>query len=211
MLSLKRYPERPRGSLDPGLGSQGGGQHAALLLHGLQAPRTEAKSLFVSVLFYLFAIGVLVSALSVVTRKNPIAAAVSLVVCFFCLSAMYAMLDAHFVAVTQVLVYAGAIMVLFIFVIMLLNLRGEGGFVRPSLAPRALAGVAAAGLVGTGIVFALSAVTARLRADSSAEFGTIEQVGRTIFSGPYLIQFEVASALLTVAMVGAVVLAKRDL
>ncbi len=167
--------------------------------------------MFLSVLFYLFALGTLVSALSVVTRKSPIAAAVSLVCCFFFLSALYAMLDAHFVAVTQVLVYAGAIMVLFIFVIMLLNLRGEGGLVRPTWAPRALAGLAAAGLVGTGIVTALTAVTAKLAAETSPEFGTIEQVGKTIFGGPYLLPFEVASVLLTVAMVGAVVLAKREL
>jgi NADH-quinone oxidoreductase subunit J len=166
---------------------------------------------FSSVLFYLFALGVLISALSVVTRKNPIASAVSLVCCFFCLSALYAMLDAHFVAVTQVLVYAGAIMVLFIFVIMLLNLRGAGGLVRPVWAPRAIAGLAAVGLVGTGLVTAISAVTTPFKGQVPADFGTIEQVGTTIFGGQYLLPFEVASALLTVAMVGAVVLAKREL
>jgi NADH-quinone oxidoreductase subunit J len=165
---------------------------------------------FSTVLFYLFCLGVLLSALSVVTRKNPIASAVSLVCCFFFLSGLYAQLDAHFVAVTQVLVYAGAIMVLFIFVIMLLNLRGEGGTVRPVWAPRAIAGLAAAGLVGTGIVTALSAVTTPFQGHVPAEFGTIEQVGNTIFGGQYLLPFEVASALLTVAMVGAVVLAKRE-
>jgi NADH-quinone oxidoreductase subunit J len=166
---------------------------------------------FLPVLFYLFALGVLLSALSVVTRKNPIASAVSLVCCFFFLSALYALLDAHFVAVTQVLVYAGAIMVLFIFVIMLLNLRGAGGLVRPTWAPRALAGVAAAGLVGTGIVTAITAVSTQLKGETATEFGTIEQVGATIFGGPYLLPFEVASGLLTVAMVGAVVLAKREI
>ena len=81
--------------------------------------------MFSTVLFYLFCLGVLLSALSVVTRKNPIASAVSLVCCFFFLSGLYAQLDAHFVAVTQVLVYAGAIMVLFLFIIMLLDLKAE--------------------------------------------------------------------------------------
>jgi NADH-quinone oxidoreductase subunit J len=165
---------------------------------------------FSTVLFYVFALGVALSALSVVTRKNPIASAVSLVSCFFFLSAIYAMLDAHFVAVTQILVYAGAIMVLFIFVIMLLNLRGAGGTIRPTWAPRAVAGLAAAGLVGTGLVTALSALTTPFQGQVPADFGTIEQVGNTIFGGQYLLPFEVASALLTVAMVGAVVLAKRE-
>ena len=166
--------------------------------------------MFSTVLFYLFALGVLLSALSVVTRRNPIASAVSLVACFFFLSGLYAMMDAHFVAVTQVLVYAGAIMVLFIFVIMLLNLRGAEGSVRPVWAPRALAGLAAAGLVGTGLVTAISALTTPFKGSVPVEFGTIEQVGKTIFGGQYLLPFEVASALLTVAMIGAVVLAKRE-
>ena len=163
------------------------------------------------ILFYVFSMLAVLSALSVVTRKNPIAAAVSLVVCFFFLSALYALLDAHFVAVTQVLVYAGAIMVLFIFVIMLLNLRGESGMVVPSTAPRALAGVAAGGLVGTGVVFAIVQAKAAMASTSAKGFGTIEQVGHEIFGGAYLLPFEVASVLLTVAVVGAVVLAKRDL
>jgi NADH-quinone oxidoreductase subunit J len=163
------------------------------------------------ILFYVFSTGVVLAGVSVVTRKNPIAAAVSLVVCFFCLSALYVLLDAHFVAVTQVLVYAGAIMVLFIFVIMVLNLRGAGGTVLPVAAPRALAGVAAGGIVGGGVVFAMSQATLAVRGASAAEFGTIEQVGHEIFGGAYLLPFEVASVLLTVAMIGAVVLAKREL
>ena len=163
-----------------------------------------------SALFYAFSTVVVLSALAVVTRRNPIAAAVSLVVCFFFLSGMYVLLDAHFVAVTQVLVYAGAIMVLFIFVIMLLNLRGEGGTVMPSFAPRALLGLVSAGFVGSGVVTAVSAAKLTIGKTTSSDYGTIEAVGMEIFGGRYLLPFEVASVLLTVAMIGAVVLAKRE-
>ena len=161
-------------------------------------------------LFYAFSTVAVLSALAVVTRRNPIAAAVSLVVCFFFLSGMYVLLDAHFVAVTQVLVYAGAIMVLFIFVIMLLNLRGEGGMVMPAFAPRAILGLVSAGLVGTGVVTAVSALKMSVGKTVSEEYGTIEAVGTEIFGGRYLLAFEVVSVLLTVAMIGAVVLAKRE-
>jgi NADH-quinone oxidoreductase subunit J len=186
-------------------------------VHGYSNGPSRGRNALFEILFYVFSMLAVLSALSVVTRKNPIASAVSLVVCFFFLSALYALLDAHFVAVTQVLVYAGAIMVLFIFVIMLLNLRGESGTVVPSAAPRALAGVAAGGLVGTGVVFAIvqakaaMASTASMNSAGAKGFGTIEQVGHEIFGGNYLLPFEVASVLLTVAVVGAVVLAKRDL
>jgi NADH-quinone oxidoreductase subunit J len=163
-----------------------------------------------AVLFYLFALGAVVAGLSVVTRSNPIASAVSLVACFFCLASIYAILDAHFVAIMQVLVYAGAIMVLFIFVIMLLNLRTQGEPELTDLAPRALFGLSAAGLVGMGMVVAVEGLSMVGFEAVEADYGTIEQVGRAMFGGAYLFPFEVASALLTVAMVGAVVLAKRE-
>jgi len=163
------------------------------------------------VFFTLFALIAVVSGFVVVTRQNPISSAVALVVCFFFLAGMYALLDAHFVAVIQVLVYAGAIMVLFIFVIMLLNLRGDEAPPWSDLAPRAIAGLAAAGLTGLGLVVAVEAVKNAEIGEAQPEFGTIEQVGNALFGGTYLLPFEYASALLTVAMVGAVVLGKRKI
>ena len=77
------------------------------------------------ILFYIFAGLAVATALGVVAFKNPISSAFALVVSFFAIAALYAMLNAHFLAVIQILVYAGAIMVLFIFVIMLLNLQPE--------------------------------------------------------------------------------------
>ncbi|MFZ5475558.1 MAG: NADH-quinone oxidoreductase subunit J [Myxococcota bacterium] len=160
-------------------------------------------------LFYIFSIVAVLAGLRTISATNPIASALSLVVCFFCLAADYVLLDAHFVAVIQVLVYAGAIMVLFIFVIMLLNMR-EDLSASGVLTPRAIAGLAAAGLLGVGLVAGLERVHGA-PASLPDGFGSIASVGRLMFGGPYLLPFEVVSVLLTVAVVGAVVLAKREI
>jgi NADH-quinone oxidoreductase subunit J len=164
-----------------------------------------------AVLFYVLAIAAVVAGVAVVTRRNPISSAVALVVCFFFLSAMYVLLGAHFVAVMQVLVYAGAIMVLFIFVIMLLNLRDDENTNPIPIRPRAIVGLGAVGLTGLGLVQAIHAVSTHDLPGANAPGGTIEAVGKAMFGGAYLLPFEVASAVLTVAMIGAVVLAKRDI
>ncbi|MCK6503768.1 NADH-quinone oxidoreductase subunit J [Myxococcota bacterium] len=164
-----------------------------------------------AVIFYTLAIAAVIAGVVVVTRRNPISAALALVVAFFFQAALYVLLDAHFVAVTQVLVYAGAIMVLFVFVIMLLNLRGDQGAALPQPSARAQVGLAVAGLVGTGLVTSLDALRRVDMGPAAEGFGTIQQVGGLIFDGTYLLPFEVASVLLTVAMVGAVVLAKREI
>ena len=161
-------------------------------------------------LFYVFALVAVLSGIAVITRRNAIASAVSLVVCFFALASMYAMLDAHFVAAVQILVYAGAIMVLFIFVIMLLNLRDDSRPQWGDLPGRAIAGLAVAGIVGTGVVIAIEGMKGQFGGPVSADYGSIEAVGRALFGGAWLLPFEVASVLLTVAMVGAVVLGKRE-
>lgn len=165
-----------------------------------------------SVLFYLFSLIAVLAGFFVVTARNPIASALSLVVCFFFLAANYVLLDAHFVAVIQVLVYAGAIMVLFIFVIMLLNLRPGVG---PALdiSPRALFGLVVAGLLGVGLIAGLEAMTGPFAAPLPDQFGTIESVGTELFKpdSRWLLPFETVSALLTVAVIGAVVLAKREI
>lgn len=169
-----------------------------------------------AVLFYLFSLVAVLSGVSVITARSPIISALSLVVCFFFLAADYVLLDAQFVAVIQILVYAGAIMVLFIFVIMLLNLRGDDAAPILDLSRRALLGLAASGLLGVGLIAGLEAWKAELpepaaAAAGEAGFGTIAAVGERMFTGAYALPFEVVSALLTVAMVGAVVLAKREI
>src|SRR5918993_3521262 len=113
--------------------------------------------LFFTFHFYLFGIIAVVSALLFVTRKSPVAAALWLVNTMFCLAALYVLLDAHFVGAIQVLVYAGAIMVVFLFVVMLLNL----GHASDIADARSMGWKLAAGLVGLALlaqVFALTRV-----------------------------------------------------
>ncbi len=164
-----------------------------------------------AVLFYLFSIAAIIAGVVVITARNPITSALSLVVCFFFLAADYVMLDAHFVAVIQILVYAGAIMVLFVFVIMLLNLREEGPAPIGELGRRAFIGLACAGLLGIGLVTAVDSLVHVPSPGLPDGYGTIANVGLALFGGAYLLPFESISVLLTVAMIGAVVLAKKEI
>lgn len=169
--------------------------------------------MFATALFAACSLGAVISALMVVTRRDPFASAISLVVCFFFVAVDFLLLHAPFVAVIQVLVYAGAIMVLFIFVIMLLNLRGDEGLRLGTLSRRAGVGVAVVVLPGLGILLAAMVQAARgatpvVLGDA---FGSAEAVGMTLFGGGWILAFEAVSILLTVAVVGAVVLAKKDL
>jgi len=162
------------------------------------------------VLFGAFAVLTVVSALMVIFAKSPISSAMSLVATFFFLAGIYVLLWAHTVAVMQVMVYAGAIMVLFLFVIMLLNL-GESTQTGPRLTlPRVAGGAAAAGLLVV-LVMAIwrvpSTSTFTGQQAVSGGFGTLASIGQTIFT-QWLLPFEAVSLLLLVGMVGAVVVAK---
>jgi NADH-quinone oxidoreductase subunit J len=162
------------------------------------------------VVFYLLAFATVFSAVLVIAARNPINSAMSLVATFLFLAAIYAQLLAHTIAVLQVLVYAGAIMVLFLFVIMLLSLTHLSD-VAARFTPHQVVGGAAAVGVLLGLVVALArwhetAGGARAR-ESLARFGTLEQVGGLLYAR-WLLPFEAVSLLLLVAMVGAVVVAK---
>jgi NADH-quinone oxidoreductase subunit J len=166
---------------------------------------------FEEILFYIFAAGGIASALLVVTRSNPIISAIYLIVNFFCLAAMYLTLHAQFIAVIQILVYAGAIMVLFVFVIMLLNLGDERNL-RDGFSWKK---VVAAGF-GFGVLMELLYIfikpgdTQTIEMTQATNIGTVEAIGRVLFT-QFLFPFEVTSLLLTAAIVGAVVLAKQNL
>jgi NADH-quinone oxidoreductase subunit J len=160
------------------------------------------------VLFGAFAVLTLLSAALVISAKSPVSSAMALVSTFFFLAGIYVLLWAHTVAVLQVLVYAGAIMVLFLFVIMLLNLGEEGPGARLTFS-RILGGGAAIGLF---VVLALSIArlhtpTAALTDAQAENFGTLSTIGQAIFT-TWLLPFEAVSLLLLVSMVGAVVVAK---
>ena len=165
-------------------------------------------------LFWTFAGLAVTSAALCITRRNPLASALWLVVTMFQIAALFVLLDAQFLAVLQVLVYAGAIMVLFLFVIMLLNL-GRGG---PSDI-RGPAGVAVATLLAgaLGVQLFIVARSAPSPGPGAGPLALAEQaegmvgvVARPLFT-TYLVPFEITSVLLLAAIVGAVVLAKRQL
>jgi NADH-quinone oxidoreductase subunit J len=171
--------------------------------------------LFFTFHFYLFGIIAMVSALLFVTRKSPVAAALWLVNVMFCLAALYVLLDAQFIGAIQVLVYAGAIMVVFLFVIMLLNL----GHPSELADARGLGWKLTAGLVGLALLAEIFALTrARMPEGISlppgyvaadvARDGAIAPIAGTLFT-EYLLAFELTSILLLTAIVGAVVLARR--
>jgi NADH-quinone oxidoreductase subunit J len=166
-------------------------------------------SLFYQFHFYLFGLIAVASALLFVTRKSPIAAALWLVSTMFALAAMYVMLDAHFVGVIQVLVYAGAIMVVFLFVVMLLNL----GHADEATDFRGKWGRFAAAGAGLALAAQVLAVTRgsipRVAPDAAPVTNAVAPVAEVLFR-EHLVAFEVTSILLLAAIVGAVVLAKRE-
>jgi len=163
------------------------------------------------VLFWVFALGTLVSAGSVIVVRNPVASAMALVASFFFLAGIYVLLWAHTIAVLQVLVYAGAIMVLFLFVIMLLSLTDTGPITRltPSRVLGTLGAIAMlAALVSALVKLPSSGTLAWASEPSRLEtFGTLRQLGAVLYT-QWLFPFEAVSLLLLVAIVGAVVVAK---
>ena len=170
-------------------------------------------SLFYTFHFYLFGIVAVLAAILFVTRQSPVAAALWLVTTMFALAAMYILLDAHFIGAIQVLVYAGAIMVVFLFVIMLLNL-GHASDVADA---RGRGWKLVAAGVGVALLAQILALTrARVQpaipegflARQTEAEGVIVPIAGPLFR-EYLLAFEVTSVLLLAAIVGAVVLGKR--
>src|SRR6266542_606932 len=168
------------------------------------------------IIFWAFAGLAIASALCCITRVNPLASALWLVVTLFSLAALFVLLDAQFIAVLQVLVYAGAIMVLFLFVIMLLNLGRPG----PTDIKGPVGLLIAAVLAGT-LLFQLRVVGQATLPDAirlppgtiaamQQQQGMVAAVATPLFDA-YLVPFEISSVLLLAAIVGAVVLAKRKL
>jgi NADH-quinone oxidoreductase subunit J len=164
-----------------------------------------APSIGDQVVFWLLAAFTAFFAVFTMTRRNPVTAVMSLVGTFFGLAALYATLSAHFLAVVQVLVYAGAIMVLFIFVVMILN-REEVAPV--SLRPLRVAGVLAGVYVLAKFVDVVAiGIPEGVPAPASDSFGTVGAIGDLLFRD-FLYPFESISLLLLVAIVGGVVVSR---
>ncbi len=148
------------------------------------------------------------AAVGVIAFNNPIRSALCLVVNFFMLAALYFTLNAEMIGVTQVVVYTGAIMVLFLFVIMLLNLGAP--IVKPEAKePQTLVGlllgVVLFGVVGSQLLPPLLSV---VKVGAADNYGSPEALGRTLFT-QYMFPFEAVSILLLIGVVGSIMLAKR--
>jgi len=170
-----------------------------------------------ALLFYSFAVVTVIGALLVVSQKNPVYSVLSLILSFFGLAGLYVLLEAPFVAVVQIIIYAGAIMVLFLFTVMLLNVPREDAAEwdrsHPLYRPWALRiGAVLAVMLALELGWALSRTPGLGAgvADERPAQSSVAELGRVLFTD-YMFAFEVTSILIIASMVGAVVLArKRD-
>ncbi len=164
----------------------------------------------VTVVFAINTLAAVFSAINVISQRNPVYCALFLVANFFCLAVYYLLLDAQFLAAVQIIVYAGAIMVLFLFVVTLLAPGREevaNDRLRVLQAPAVILGVILGGGVAVSLMF--NDIHLGLPPDNAnAPLGTVQIVGSQLFQN-FLFPFEITSLLLLVAMLGAVVLAKR--
>ncbi len=165
-------------------------------------------------MFYLFAAVAVLASLLVIAQRNPIYSVLLLIASFGALSGLYVLLEAPFVAVIQIIVYAGAIMVLFLFVVMLLNAPHEetahDELVHPAFRPAAMRfGAVLAFALIVELVWALTKAGGESGVFSSAAVSSVRAIGRSLFTD-YAFPFEVTSILILVAMLGAVVLARRE-
>jgi NADH-quinone oxidoreductase subunit J len=160
-------------------------------------------------MFYIFGLGAVLSATLMVTNIRPVTAAMNLIMTMFFLAGIYVLLDAHLIAALQIIVYAGAIMVLFLFVILLLNIHEKEG---ETARRKVMIQFGSIAIVGT--LFIAMANLAVIEpslvkiGDTAYPFGTTKAVGKMLFTD-FLLPFEIASFLLLAAIVGAVILAKR--
>ena len=162
-------------------------------------------------LFWIFALVMLGFGAAVVINRNPIASALSLVICFMGLSALFMSLDAFFIGIIQVLVYAGAVMVLFLFIIMLLDLRAETRRKMNVVATVGGSTVALAFFIQVYLVVGqLKAAQRPFPPLGSSKMDDVHQVGLLLFSN-YTLPFQIIGVLILVATVGVIVLSKREL
>jgi len=161
--------------------------------------------------FFYFALVIAICSMLVVALRNPVYSALSLLIMFFHVAGLFVTLHAEFLAAVQIIVYAGAILVLYLFVVMLLNLKQDDRYHRQW----PVAGVVGVTLIVEGVMLSLLKERAipPAPADTATAVGGLgntEALGDVLYS-TYLFPFEVASLILLVAMIGAIVLAKREL
>ena len=158
-----------------------------------------------SLVFLILAVLTVGAALMVIFSRSPVSSILYLVLAFFGIAAFYVTLGAQFIAAVQIIVYAGAIMVLFLFVVMLLNLKS---IEEKGKAALRIIGVAAGGLIMLILASSFSGKAFKFSAEA-AEMTTTQSLGELLFT-EYLVPFEIASVLLLAALVGAIVIARPE-
>jgi len=161
------------------------------------------------VLFWVLSVMALFSALMVITSKNPMHSVIWLIMVFFAISGHYLLLNAQFLAIVNIIVYAGAIMVLFLYVLMLMDLKKETEPQKNRWLK--LAGAVAGGSLLLVLIAALKKadIANQIAGTRTGDIGLIENLGKVLFSD-YVVPFEISSILFLSAMVGAVVIGKKE-
>jgi len=160
--------------------------------------------------FYFLSFVAVLSALLVVFSKNPVYSVLYLIITFFSLAGHYFLLNAQFLAAVHVIVYTGAILVLFLYVIMMMNLNKEGQLHKKQIT--SVAATIAGGLLMLTLVGALSGANNQITVSGQPDpgIGLVENLGQTLF-GEFILPFEISSVLFLSAMVGAVYLSKKNI
>lgn len=159
-------------------------------------------------LFFTLSAMTILSALVVVFTRKPMYSVLSLIVCFFTIAGHYILLNAQFLAITHVIVYAGAIMVLFLFTVMLLNLNSDSDV--PKSGKLRIAATITAGMLFITLLASIKSTTlGEFAFPLASDKGLVQHVGQQLFT-KYLLPFEISSILFLSAMIGAVVLAKKE-
>jgi len=162
----------------------------------------------IQIIFLLLSVMAVGSALMMITSKNPVNSVLWLIVVFFAISGHYILLNAQFLAIVNIIVYAGAIMVLFLFVVMLMNLNAETEPIKNRRLQ--LVGVVSGGTLLLIIVSAISKIDVeQLVQINSGDSGLIKVLGMNLFKN-YVLPFEISSVLFLSAMIGAVVIGKKE-
>jgi len=159
------------------------------------------------ILFWFLTIMAIGCALGVILSRNPVNSVLFLIATFFAISGHYILMNAQFLAVVNIIVYAGAIMVLFLFVIMLMNLNADVEPQKSRLAQ--MAGIISGGVLFLVLLAALKSATVLDVEKTATDIGLIKNLGKTLFT-QFVLPFEISSVLFLSAMIGAIVIGKKE-
>ncbi len=159
------------------------------------------------VLFWFLTAMAIGCALGVILSRNPVNSVMFLILTFFAISGHYILLNAQFLAIVNIIVYAGAIMVLFLFVIMLMNLNADVEPQKGRLVQ--LAGVIAGGVLFLVLIASLRTASLQMMDKTATDIGLIQNLGKVLFT-QYVLPFEISSVLFLSAMIGAVIIGKKE-